>query len=40
VTVNDRPLTFYFIVSSFRWFLYWHAWWWPEKWPKHVAQMG
>ena len=31
--------TFYFIVFSFRWFLYWHAWCWLEKGPKHVACM-
>jgi hypothetical protein len=27
----------YFIISSCRWFLYWHAWWWTEKGPEHVA---
>jgi exonuclease VII large subunit len=31
--------TFCFIVSSFIWFLYRHACWWPDKEPKHVANV-
>ena len=30
MTVIKGPLIFYFIVSSFRWFSYCHAWWRPE----------
>jgi len=37
MTVNKQPLTFYITVSSFRWFLDGHAWWWLEKGPKHAA---
>ena len=29
--INQGRLTFDFIVSSFIWFLYWHALWWPLK---------
>jgi hypothetical protein len=32
--------TFYCIVSSFRWFWYWHASWWPEKGMKHASYMS
>ena len=34
---SSMCLRVYLVKSSFITFLYWHAWWWPEKLPKHVA---
>ena len=34
---KQRPLYVYLVISSFIIFIYWHAWQWPDKRPKHEA---